>query len=314
MFAPHPTTRHPGLITASRCARDEPSDTRFLMQLVSVFVATLILFWFSVEARSQEAGSGWHWQVERVSGRVIVETASGDTFAAKQGMIVRKGWKVQTGSGRIVINRNEERFTVAPGSVVTLQPKGFLVRKMVLLQDTGQVNVDVKRRWYRHFTVETPFLAAVVKGTRFEVEVTGRTASVKVERGTVGVHDFASGNRADVGAGQSARTNPSRQVGLSVAGKTKPEVTQGPKRAPAFATRQVRNVPASAAQAKAANAKSGKNSAEGKGNSGNSSSSAGNNGKSGASGSGNSGNSGNAGNSGTSGNSGGNGNGKGKNT
>jgi len=248
--------------------------------------------------------------VERVSGRVIVETASGETFTAKQGMIVRKGWKVRTGSGRIAIHRDKERFTVAPGSVVTLQPRGILIRKMVLYQDAGQVNVDVKRRWYRHFTVETPFLAAVVKGTRFEVAVTGRTASVKVDRGVVGVHDFASGNKADIGAGQSARTNPSRQFGLSVAGKTKPEVVPGPKRAPAFATRKVKNVPASAAQAKAANAKSGKTGAGGNGKSDSSNGAGGSNGKSGAGGNGNSGNSGNSGGTGGNGN-GGNGNGNG---
>ncbi|MEE4012235.1 FecR domain-containing protein [Roseibium sp. FZY0029] len=292
----------------------------------SFLLAALAIFWFSQQAFSQDTdadGAHWHWSVERVSGRVMVETREGETFALKRGMTVRKGWKLKTGGGRVVVSRGKETFVVSPNSVVTLEPKGVLIKRMVVYQDRGQVDVDVQRRWYRHFKVETPFLAAVVKGTRFSVRVGNRTASVKVGRGVVGVHDFASGERANVGAGQAAATNPSRRVGLSVSGKTKPEVEAGPKRAPAFQTRVVKNVPASNAQAKAANgisrgnagiARSGTNGNSGnKGNSGGNGNSGGhgNGNGNGNSGNGNSGGHGNGnGNSGNS-NSGGNGNGNG---
>ncbi|WP_417709563.1 FecR domain-containing protein [Roseibium aggregatum] len=271
----------------------------------SFLLAALAIFWFSQQALSQDTdanGAQWHWSVERVSGRVMVETREGETFALKRGMTVRKGWKLKTGGGRVVVSRGKESFVVSPNSVVTLEPKGVLIKRMVVYQDRGQVDVDVQRRWYRHFKVETPFLAAVVKGTRFSVQVGNTTASVKVGRGVVGVHDFASGERANVGAGQAAATNPSRRVGLSVSGKTRPEVQSGPKRAPAFETRVVKNVPASNAQARAAN---GIN----RGNGTNAHS--GNNRNSGVNGnSGDNGNSGNNRNSGNS-NSGGNGNGNG---
>ncbi len=143
----------------------------------SLLLAALMAFWFSQQALSQDVETGgtpWHWSVERVSGRVMVQTRTGETFAVKRGMTVRKGWKIKTGGGRVVINRGEETFVVSPNSVVTLEPKGVLIKRMVVYQDRGQVDVDVKRRWYRHFKVETPFLAAVVKGTQFRVKVGNR--------------------------------------------------------------------------------------------------------------------------------------------
>jgi len=225
----------------------------------SFFMAFLLMFGFSLDARSEDGvnqDNSWHWKVERVSGRVQVETKTGESFVAERGMVVRRGWKVKTGGGRIVVARGKEKFTISPRSVVTLEPKGFLIRRTVLYQDQGQVEVDVKRRWYRHFEVETPFLAAVVKGTAFKVSVSRNSASINVGRGVVNVHDFASGEIANVGAGQSAASNPSRHVGLSVGGKTKPSVQDGPKRAPAFDTRIAKNVPATAEEARAANAQS----------------------------------------------------------
>jgi hypothetical protein len=174
----------------------------------------------------------------------------------------------------------------------------------VLYQDRGVVEVDVQRRWYRHFKVETPFLAAVVKGTQFKVRVNQNSAYVDVGRGKVNVHDFASGESANIEAGQSARTNPTKRVGLRVIGKTKPEIFAGPKRAPAFKTRVVKNVPASQKQANAANS----NRSASVSNNGNSGGNG--NGNSGGNGNGNSGGNGNGNSSGNgNGNSGGNGNG-----
>ncbi|WP_269582403.1 FecR domain-containing protein [Roseibium sp. Sym1] len=257
-----------------------------------------------------------------------METKAGETVAVKRGMTVRKGWKVRTGSGRVVIRRGGEKFVVSSGSVVTLEPKGFLVKRMVVYQDRGTLEVDVKRRWYRHFKVETPFLAALVKGTRFKVRVTQNTASVNVGRGVVGVHDFASGDRANIGAGQSAATHPGRSAGLKVRGKTKPDVVRGPKRAPAFKTRIAKNVPATAAQARSENAngngsRAASNTSRGGGNgngNSNGSSNGNGNGNGGSNGNGNGSSNGNGngssngnGNGGSNGNGNGNSGGNGKN-
>ncbi|MES0879028.1 FecR family protein [Roseibium sp. SCP14] len=289
-------------------------DLTRTIALFAVAVATILFFSFDARsAESQGARNGWHWYVERVSGRVIFEIDNGKKLVAEKGMRIQRGWTVNTGHGRIIIGRGKERFTVAPNSVVTLEPKGFLIKRTVLYQDRGVVEVDVQRRWYRHFKVETPFLAAVVKGTQFKVRVSQNSAHVDVGRGKVNVHDFASGDSANIEAGQSARTNPTKRIGLKVGGKSMPEVFAGPKRAPAFKTRVVKNVPTSQEQANAANTSRNANSSNSSnnGNSGGNGNSSGNgNGNSGGNGSGNSGGNGN-GNSGGNGNgnSGGNGNG-----
>lgn len=273
----------------------------------SLLIALLVVFWSALEVRSQEQQdtvSGRHWGVERVRGHVTAETADGDTMVLKHGMTVRRGWKVSTGRGRVTFGRGQERFTLAPNTVATLEPKGLFISRTVIYQDRGKIDVDVTRRWYRHFRVETPFLAAVVKGTNFTVSVGNSNASVSVGRGLVNVRDFASGDRANVGAGQAVSTSPARHVGLTSSGKSRPEITAGQKRAPAFETRTVKNVPASRQEAARANSRSssGKgsskglsgrsasNSSSGKGASGNSSS------NSSGHGNGNAGNNGNSGN------------------
>ena len=72
-----------------------------------------------------------------------------------------------------------------------------------------EVTFDVDRQNVRHFAVETPYLAAVVKGTHFTVRVGGKGAAVMVARGLVGVTDLATGESADVPPGQSAAVGAS---------------------------------------------------------------------------------------------------------
>src|SRR5690606_9806762 len=64
--------------------------------------------------------------------------------------------------------------------------------------------VDVERRNVQHFSVQTPYLAAVVKGTRFTVVVDGRSARVNVERGVVQVQDTGNDLVTDIRPGQQA--------------------------------------------------------------------------------------------------------------
>ena len=47
-------------------------------------------------------------------------------------------------------------------------------------------------------------MAAVVKGTRFGVQVSQQGANVNVQRGPVQVADFATGQTADITPGQRA--------------------------------------------------------------------------------------------------------------
>ena len=84
-----------------------------------------------------------------------------------------------------------------------------------VVQQVGEINLEIEKRQRPHTTVQTPFLAAVVKGTRFTVKVGKTNAAVSVNRGLVQVTSFRSGERSDLGAGQRASVDLS---GMSVAG------------------------------------------------------------------------------------------------
>src|SRR5439155_5301029 len=87
----------------------------------------------------------------------------------------------------------------------------------------------------QHFEVETPYLAAVVKGTQFRVTVNAGKTSVDVIRGQVQVADFKSGQIAQVMAGQQATAFANGKTGLSLSGAgTFSPIEQGKPRAPSI--------------------------------------------------------------------------------
>ena len=61
-----------------------------------------------------------------------------------------------------------------------------------------------QRRERTHFAVQTPFVAAVVKGTIFSVVSNAKTSTVTVQRGKVGVEDIARHRFANITPGQQA--------------------------------------------------------------------------------------------------------------
>ncbi len=87
--------------------------------------------------------------------------------------------------------------------------------------------------------METPYLAAVVKGTRFNVSVNGRGANVNVMQGRVEVSDFKTGQIALVLPGQTANVLSTGASGLKLSGSgTFNPIAQGTPR-----TTPVRPVP-----------------------------------------------------------------------
>jgi hypothetical protein len=113
----------------------ERANAGFIHLVLGFFLTIMMFFGLAFEGQAvenQAKENSWHWQVQRVSGRVVVETKQGETLVVKRGMTVRKGWKVKTGKGRIAFSRGKEKFMISPNSVVTLEPKGILVKRTVI--------------------------------------------------------------------------------------------------------------------------------------------------------------------------------------
>ncbi|WP_187272595.1 FecR domain-containing protein [Methylobacterium sp. WL9] len=173
------------------------------------------------------------WRIAKASGEAWI---SGDTVrpaSASDSTVLRAGDSIRTGrTGRVLLNRGAESILVTPNSAITLPGTGKAGISTVI-QRAGTIALDVEQRNVQHFEVETPYLAAVVKGTRFRVALENGRAKVDVERGRVQVADFKTGESALVLPGQSARVGAGSEQGLQLSGRgTFSPIDHGAPRAP----------------------------------------------------------------------------------
>jgi hypothetical protein len=168
------------------------------------------------------------WQVARSTGEVWVATPSARQVSVAAQGVLRPGDKIQTGqTGRVLLVRGSESILIAPNSVVAL-PEEKGAQATTILHQAGSIVLDVAKKNVEHFEVETPFLAAVVKGTRFAVSIDRFGANVRVLDGKVSVADHKTGQFALVSAGQLASVRSSGLSGLRLEGAGDlPSVHQG---------------------------------------------------------------------------------------
>lgn len=159
------------------------------------------------------------WSISKSSGEVWVTTAGAEPAALTQEEALKPGDTIRTGrNGRVLLVRGEETILVAPNSVIGLPTEKKDGLSTTILQQAGSILLEVEKRNVKHFEVETPYLAAVVKGTQFAVTVNAASTSVEVKRGQVEVSDFKSGQIALVMPGQSATSFAHGKAGLSLSG------------------------------------------------------------------------------------------------
>jgi hypothetical protein len=154
----------------------------------------------------------------------------------KQEDVLKPGDTVRTGrTGRVLLKRGDEMIMVSPNSVVGIPAQKTEGLSTTIVQKAGSILLDVEKRNVKHFQVETPYLAAVVKGTQFRVTVNAGQTTVDVVRGQVEVADFKSGQIAQVMAGQHATAFAGGKTGLSLGGSgTLAPIEQGKPRAPSI--------------------------------------------------------------------------------
>ncbi len=125
-------------------------------------------------------------------------------------------------SSRAMLQRGSETIELAANTQIRIFDKAGK-RFTTVQQHFGTVVIDAEARNVKHFAVQTPYLVAVVKGTRFVVKTTTRQSRVKVERGLVAVEDDRSGLNTKVAAGQSATVG--RSGAFAVGGRgPKPDI------------------------------------------------------------------------------------------
>ena len=184
---------------------------RYLSVLVTALALTATFPAFAAE--------GGTWSVSKSSGEVWITNGEVQQASLNPADNLKPGDTIRTGrNGRVLLVRGEESILIAPNSVVGLpaEPKEGL--STTIVQKAGSILLEVEKRNVKHFEVETPYLAAVVKGTQFRVSVNAASTSVDVTRGQVDVTDFRSGQIAQVMPGQKATAFEHGKAGLSLSG------------------------------------------------------------------------------------------------
>ena len=179
------------------------------------FVAALILGTASAASAADEGV----WSVGKATGEVWVATSGAQQVSLNQQEALKPGDTIRTGrNGRVLLVRGEETILISPNSVVGLPTESKEGLSTTIIQQAGSILLEVEKRNVKHFEVETPYLAAVVKGTQFSVTVNAGSTKVGVLRGQVEVSDFKTGQIAQVLPGQAATVFEHGKPGLSLSG------------------------------------------------------------------------------------------------
>src|SRR3954471_5974575 len=197
-----------------------------------LFAAALFL----ATASSAFAADDGAWTVSKSSGDVWLTNTGAQPASLKQEEFLKPGDTIRTGkNGRVLRKRGEETMMISPNSVVGVPAEKKEGLSTTIIQQAGSILLEVEKRNVKHFEVETPYLAAVVKGTQFRVTINAASTSVDVIRGQVEVADFRSGQIAQVRPGQHATSFASGNGGLSLGGSgTLSPIEHGKPRTPSI--------------------------------------------------------------------------------
>lgn len=152
-------------------------------------------------ARAAEVGT---WALQESAGEVRLVRDGIAPVALTVGDRLAGGDWIETGpDGRALLVHAQDTILVAPNSRMGLPRDNSGPFATRILQTLGTILLTVERQARQHFEVETPLLAAVVKGTTFTVSVQGDRALVHVVEGLVEVRDLALGEKGLVRPGET---------------------------------------------------------------------------------------------------------------
>ena len=204
----------------------------FVLRMNFIFrsaVALIAAFtWLVVPAAAEKVD----WRLTEATGIVRVLQPGMVPQPGRAGMALKVGSTITTGrQASAVVANGQQVIRISGDSRTTIAPdSGDGMTR--ILQDVGSAMFKVDRRADQHFRVETPLLAAVVKGTTFTVTAGVAEDVVNVSQGLVEVRALRSDLVRDLPAGQTVRIrhdNPtSFQVAAPTAGRPALENVQVP--------------------------------------------------------------------------------------
>ncbi len=180
------------------------------MRRLYALIGTLF-FLVAVPAFAKEPMSG-PWIVSQQVGVTQVIRSGLQPASVKAQSRLSPGDLVVTGAnGRLMLTRGGDYVVVAPNSRLLLPKEAQETGFTRLIQQVGTMLYKVRHTGVPHFSVDTPMLAAVVKGTSFTVIVDEDRSAVQVTEGVVEVTAAVGGMHTLVEKGATVfvgRGNP----------------------------------------------------------------------------------------------------------
>jgi len=201
-----------------------------MSSLCAPFLLTVFIIFHTGTVAIADDNNVWH--VSNAFGNVWVTVGGVRQASLSQARILKPGDSISTGqNGRALLVHGEEYMLISPNSAIEIPKEKKQGLLTTIIQRAGSIVLEVGKRNVEHFEVETPLLAALVKGTRFRVTIDKNNSYVDVLRGQVEVSDLKSGQYALVQPGQTAKVSVQRSVGLSLSGSgTLSPIRQGTPR------------------------------------------------------------------------------------
>ena len=188
---------------------------------IALILAVLLVVWLvapnqvdSVFGRTVSAVGGRDTATDRFW-RSIVSTFASDEDEREQiasstpstrATVLEPNQSVTTGStGRIVLTLGHDILEMAPKTTIAVGDARPEATTTIIKLLDGTVHVKAaKRTDGQTFSVETQYLVATVKGTKFDVMASERGAAVSVTEGLVSVRPADSSDGVDVAPGNTA--------------------------------------------------------------------------------------------------------------
>ncbi|HEV7278369.1 MAG TPA: FecR domain-containing protein [Devosiaceae bacterium] len=159
------------------------------------------------------------WTAVKLRG-VVLGLSEGQWVKLERGAVIPDHRPIQTlASGRVTLERGAEIIDLGPNTLIQIYDRPDRAKHTTVKQHFGHVEVEAEVREVKHFSVQTPHLAAVVKGTRFVVISGERGARVQVERGAVAVEDSDDRSSVVIAAGQEVTATPGAVMEVSGRGE-----------------------------------------------------------------------------------------------
>jgi hypothetical protein len=161
------------------------------------------------------------WTVKEVVGTARIQHGGAAAIALKVGDRVDPGSHVETAAGaRLALVRPGDSLEVAANSrfeiPASVDPKDKAPTH--ILQTLGTLLFKITTRPHAPFSVKTPYLAAVIKGTVFTVMVKGSESELHVTKGVVEVTSVLTNKVVMVRPGMTAAINGAKGGEMEVIG------------------------------------------------------------------------------------------------